>query len=53
MIEHICLGCGKVTEKTNKSIQTPKCFTCIQKRKREVAINHYNLKRRKHLSTSK
>jgi len=53
MIEHICLGCGKVAEKTNKSIQSPKCFGCVQKRKREAAINYYNLKRRKHLSTSK
>ena len=47
MIEHICLGCGKVAEKTNKSIQSPKCFGCVQKRKREAAINYYNLKRRK------
>lgn len=47
MITHICTGCGGNAEKSNKTIATPKCYTCIQKRKREAAINYYNLKRRK------
>lgn len=47
MIEHICTGCGRVTEKTNSKINGAKCHNCVQKRKREAAINYYNLKRRK------
>lgn len=52
MTTHICTGCGNKTEKTNRSIASAKCYQCVQKRKREAAINYYNLKRRK-LSTTK
>lgn len=51
MITHTCTGCGNKTEKTNKSIASAKCYQCVLKRKREAAINYYNLKRRKLYTT--
>jgi len=38
--------CGLPVEK-NRNSPDATCFGCKQKRKREAAINYYNLKRRK------
>lgn len=50
IITHVC-KCGAPVERTKVNAVVA-CPTCKTKRKREAAINYYNLKRRK-LSTTK